>query len=143
VSNHQDDWTITESSIIGSERTGWRDWRYSAYHRTLCSSLGMCDVDAGVWLEYDFTRPVALIETKYRNTAIDPTEWSNMALQNLSDAAGVPFFFVRYYPLYDNSYEMEKLVIAPGNDLAKSYCATETIMSPKQYEDFLLNLRRK
>jgi hypothetical protein len=138
-----DDWKITATPRVGSERTGWRDWQYSAFHHTLCRSLGMCDLDATVWLERDYGRSVAVIETKFESKRVNLDDDNNTALRNLCDAAGVPFFVVRYYPLHKDSYEMSMLVVVPANDGAKEYCTTETIMSPLEYEVFLKNLREE
>lgn len=74
-------------------------------HRTWCDEMKATDIDAtddlmlrGVFTEYVFKRPVALIDYKYRH-------WSWTAsidvVKTLGQMAGLPSFVVAYTPASD------------------------------------------
>lgn len=134
------------------EKMGFRDEAYSRWHRTESSQrflgrdasrLGMVDIDAVFWIEYERSTnmPLALIETaiwwnsdQYKNAAV---------LTNLAKRASLPCFLV----LYELS-ESDNPVYPEVKDIDRFHVkrlwkppVKKTIFTPEEYAEFLLKLR--
>ena len=119
------------------ERTGWRDQRISARHRTWGYDCPAIDIDF-LLLEYTKGAPVALVEYKHEKAKLqDSSHPSYRAIATLGASANVPFFGVRYLDDFSN------YTVTPLNKVALRYIDRAVVMSECQYVDFLRKLRQQ
>lgn len=116
------------------ERYNHRDLSYSRWHRTIHKKLSMCDIDG---LEYCAIckSPLALIET-----AIDVGQVRKYTRPQMMLAlkAGLPFYLVYYKKTKDETITSFRVtqIYPPGEGI-------ETVLTPDQYEKFLIELRKQ
>ncbi len=93
-------------TAVKAERTGWRDERISARHRTWGYDCPALDIDF-LMLEYDQGKAAALVEYKHENAPpLRRAHPSVQAVIDLADRAGLPAFAVRYADDFSSWYAM-------------------------------------
>ena len=123
--------------MSAEERTGWRDEALSARHRSWGTQCPAVDIDF-LLLEYDKGQPVALVEYKHeRAVTQDTTHPSYRAVSRLGNAAGLPFFGVRY------SDDFAAWKVTPLNKISLTHLTSTVEMTEQQYVDWLHKLRQE
>ncbi len=112
------------------ERTGHRDLTYSAWHRTLDPSLHYIDLD-----DVEFCavckKPLALIEV-----ARDSGQWKPASVTwTLAKLAGLPAWCILYRVDEEGQIVSFRVRRLPETQF--------DMLTPEEYEDLLLNLRKK
>ena len=117
------------------ERTGWRDQQISARHRMWGFDCPALDIDF-LMLEYDQGKATAIVEFKHENAApVHLGHPSMRALKGLADAAGIPFWLVRYTDDYSWYF------VTPGNDKAREFVSEAVRLSEPQWVELLYRCR--
>jgi hypothetical protein len=105
------------------ERSGWRDEWMSIKHRDYGWDAPFVDIDF-MGIEYNYGKPVALIEYKHYNANVYPNHPSIKAQVYLADAAKIPHWIVIYYP------EDVQYYLIPTNEYAKNYAGQKMCFEP-------------
>lgn len=116
------------------ERSGWRDERISARHRTWGSWATAVDIDFVLIESTIDAEPKALIEYKDFH-ATSATHFQVRLLRNLANAAGIPAFLALYWP------DIWAFQVTPQNAHARTYLRSEQRMSERQYVALLRDVR--
>ena len=120
---------------VREERTGWRDQRISARHRSWGYDCPALDVDF-LMLEYDAGKAVALVEYKHEDAPeIRRSHPSMRAIIDLADRAALPAFVVRYADDFAWWY------VIPLNDHARAFRADEGFLTEAAWVELLYRCR--
>lgn len=121
---------------VRQERTGWRDDSLSLRHRQWGYDCPGVDLDFPM-IEFATGMPVALIEYKARGARIpDLKSPTYSALRVLANNSNVPFLVV----FYDASTWVFRVI--PANPRGLELLNHSTLMSEREYVDWLYRLRR-
>jgi len=119
------------------ERTGWRDEALSLRHRVWGHDCPAVDVDF-LLIEYDYAKPVALIEYKDSRTApIIFMHASYRAINILARSCQIPFFIVLYS--HNNGIAWRFQIIFKNLQPIDS----PKTMNEMEYVTFLYSLRKR
>ena len=123
---------------VRQERTNWRDQRISAKHRAWGFNCPCADLDF-LLVEYNFSKPVALIEYKL-HAAFPPSlhHPTYIALADLADnykLGALPFLVVFYYP------DIWAFRTLPVNEAAKKHFGQDEVYCEFDYVRKLYGLR--
>lgn len=128
------------------ERTFWRDWKLSLRHRLWGIEIKATDIDFTVVEyseDYNFVRPVAIIEYKSENVPAAEVDAKNLsgqlsALNKISTRADLPFFIVVY------TKDLNHYHVKAVNMWAKLHLGNidERHMTEEEYVTFLYVLRK-
>lgn len=115
------------------ERTGWRDYAYSAWHRSLSDSLSFMDIDWIEWCKTCFKR-LAVYELAVDNGRNDQKQcW---VTREIAKAAGLKGFLVLYTKDRDNHISRFRV-----RELAPRESGEFIVYTPEQWADKLYALR--
>jgi hypothetical protein len=131
--------------MSASEKTGWRDRRFSALHRTLGVNVPLTDIDT-VWIEYDQVKPVALVDYKVHSVDVDALlEHGDVNLRvigEMGERALVPAFCIRYWDAGD--FLDWRFKTYPLNWLAEFFTGLDSeVLTHSGYKDLLYRLRNR
>ena len=119
--------------MTNRERTGWRDYAYSAWHRSLSDSLSFMDVDWIEWCKTCYKR-LAIYELAVDNGKNDGKQcW---VTRELAKSANLKGFLVLYSKDQDSritSFRVRQLAPAEQTEF--------TIYTPDQWAERLYALR--
>ncbi len=127
---------------VTPERSGWRDARISARHRTWGPGLGLVDIDC-LWVEYDSRagspiRAVGLVEYKHERAAHGPLNCANnRAVLDLAHRACLPLFVVTY------SDDLTRFRVVPYGPEALQWITEPVDMTEEEYTNLLYYLRQQ
>lgn len=102
---------------VRPERNGWRDEEISRRHRKWGWNCPAVDLDF-LMVEYNFGRPIALVEYKHHKANIPHDIGSNKtysAIAELANSAELPFILAIYWP------ECWAFRVRPLNQMANRY----------------------
>lgn len=123
---------------VRAERTGWRDQEISAKHRDWGFNCPAVDLDF-LMLEYNHSKPSALVEYKHKNAIPPNTRAANYrALVALADMGNIPCLIATYDP---NDWSF---IVTPLNEKARIYYgrAAGIVLSEKRFVKSLYLLRK-
>ena len=111
-------------------------------HRLWGFNCPMVDIDFLV-VEYDHSKPKAIIEYKHEYANIDFTKLTSLgmapqsykALETLANAAGIPFFVVRYKD------DFSSWCLTPMNKYAQKSVDKTKNLTEKEYVGLLYKIR--
>ncbi|MCI0688694.1 MAG: hypothetical protein L0Y54_15880 [Sporichthyaceae bacterium] len=131
--------------MTATERTGWRDQRFSAMHRELGVNVPLTDIDT-VWIEYDQAKPVALVDYKLHTVDVDALlaagDVNLRVIGELGDRAMVPAFCIRYWDAGD--YRDWRFKAYPLNWLAEWFIGQASqVLAFDGYAGLLYRLRNR
>lgn len=123
------------SDEVKPENYFWRDGAISQRHRTWGVHCPAVDLDF-LLLEFDYSRPVALIDWKAYGSP-EPNLMDNnfKALRSLCNTSGIPFMIV-FYKRYDWWFR-----VIPANVAAVKVYPETKVMSEYEFVDSLYKLR--
>jgi hypothetical protein len=129
--------------MSNDERSDWRDKRISRRHRLWGRGLELLDID-DIWIEYNGSVPVAMIEWKYQNHAkFDDTCWQWRSLKILAAQADLPIFFVEYNDDF-TVMDVQGIDTRARSILWRNYSQNDKIrMNEKQFIEFEYLLRKR
>ncbi len=120
---------------VAKERSGWRDQKISARHRMWGYDCPALDIDF-LMLEYDQGKAAALVEFKHEEAqAVHMGHPSIRALNALADAAGIPFFLVRY------ADDFSWYFVTPGNEKASGFVPEAIRLTEPEWIQLLYRCR--
>lgn len=120
------------------ERTGWRDEDISRRHREWGYNCPAVDLDF-VMAEYNYGRPVALVEYKYKEAQVKYSHPTYKALRALADgygANGIPFI-IAFYCNVDWWFQ-----VVPMNKNAENFYQGFFDLTESQFVDSLYHMRK-
>ena len=123
---------------VKPERTGWRDLALSLRHRDWGVACPAADPDF-ILVEYDWGRPVALIEYKNEHAAMpDVNHTSYTAIRTLANNSKIPFYLCRY------ASDFTWFEVTALNSIGVKMLRDEKrLLSERQYVKFLYILRQQ
>jgi hypothetical protein len=121
---------------VRRERTDWRDSRLNEEHIEY-GYVCPCDNVEFLMVEYDRSRPVALVDYRLRNGVISETSG---LLRHLCDNrhSSIPYFIAEYE---FNNEQIQKIAIIPGNETAFNLIGFREGLSEKDLVRLLYDLR--
>lgn len=126
--------------LVKEEKHGFRDERISRRHREYGWNCPAVDLDF-VLVEYNFGKPVALVEYKHFNSDKPNLKHPTYrALRELADhyAPGpLPFFIAYYWP------DIWAYRVLPVNSAAMSHFGDYETVSEREYVKRLYKMRRQ
>lgn len=124
---------------VREERSGWRDQRISARHRTWGANCPAADIDF-LLVEYNHGMPVMLVEYKLHSAKRpDPAQATYRALAALCNGywqGPLPFCVVFYWP------DIWAFRIMPINPAAREHFAADEMLTERRFVERLYRLRR-
>ena len=123
---------------VKPERTGWRDLGLSLRHREWGDVCAGTDIDF-LFVEYDYGKPVALIEYKNEHAAVPDLSHANYkAMRALANKSDIPCYLCRYASDY-TWFEVTALTPLAARLLR----CDKKLLCERRYVKFLYYLRRQ
>ncbi len=121
---------------VRAESTGWRDKAMSERHRAWGFNCPAADLDL-VMVEYNFGRPVGVIEFKHAGVDFPDLEHPTYrALTRLADASGLPFLLAFYWP---STWAFR---VHPVNEHGTAHFRDGELLTEREFVQRLYKLRR-